>query len=840
MAVFKKYKETKIVGEKGTSWYVQIHKKDYDELVPNPNFIEDSTGWSGLNEVWVSNNGKGGLRLPGGSAATGSASISGLVNSTTYYVTLKLTKNTTGVRIRLKDGSLTNVFGTGIHKLQITSGTGSSFFYIDNIVSGNYSEVVIDQVSVSPTQYNDYNIDLAEEGFEITWNGEGSTRQRTFIGSECTLKTFIRNDDEESFLYDILDGGFKEYFIRIYKGVPSTLANIWWYGYIQPSFDTVRNSYYPYEANINATDSYGYYEKDPISIFTAGGLYTAETAKNSNHSPAKIFTDFVKNMDLYSTTTIDGPCPSGHPFVCTGVKWTTQADKTLNTDPANRYYFTKGAFADNKDFPFEYKEFDAIENVAKALNVVGFLAEGSYYFLQPNEYLNNTTAANKVYKYHQVASSDVFGTVTPYPTTGSNITSLLTIDQSTNALLGGSSYVYEPPLKSATLTYTSQNKPFEMSKGAELSNNVEYSSGQILANASYDLNFDITHLEDIDLDSVQTSGNAGWLGASSGMKVAHSTFSTTMTLEIKVTDGGSNTKYLAVDETIGGGDPGIYRYPRLVWTDLQRPITLHRGYGHPDISTYTFYSGTWNSSYATGGDESIDNSNGPCYISEDWIGGQGSTPGVVNFRTDFKFSSSLPKIDFNGTVYVKVNVGSTQLYQRGSHTFPMQTYAQTVVFPLTANTRTNVKTVVNDVSSIPLAATSSDVTTAKYTATQTTNTAVEVVDLGGLVIGQNTSNPTFSIRDYYNVPISAFFQVGTDDTTSTSLNQLLVDEYLDMQVTPLKILQGSIQSSDISPLKIIKYSLNNDGNYEYFMFLGGTFNAQSEIMNGEWFRLKKG
>ena len=94
MAVFKKYKETKIVGEKGTSWYVQIHKKDYDELVPNPNFIEDSTGWSGLNEVWVSNNGKGGLRLPGGSAATGSASISGLVNSTTYYVTLKLTKNT--------------------------------------------------------------------------------------------------------------------------------------------------------------------------------------------------------------------------------------------------------------------------------------------------------------------------------------------------------------------------------------------------------------------------------------------------------------------------------------------------------------------------------------------------------------------------------------------------------------------------------------------------------------------------------------------------------------------------------------------------------------------------
>ena len=97
---------------------------------------------------------------------------------------------------------------------------------------------------------------LGGEGFEITWNGQGSTRDRVFLGSECVLNLMVQNDTDEDLLYDILDSGFKKYFIRIYKNSTSG-SDIWWYGYIQPSFDTIENAPYPYVSKITATDSYG-------------------------------------------------------------------------------------------------------------------------------------------------------------------------------------------------------------------------------------------------------------------------------------------------------------------------------------------------------------------------------------------------------------------------------------------------------------------------------------------------------------------------------------------------------------------------------------------------------
>ena len=32
---------------------------------------------------------------------------------------------------------------------------------------------------------------LSGEGFEITWNGQGSTRERIFLGSECVISMFV-------------------------------------------------------------------------------------------------------------------------------------------------------------------------------------------------------------------------------------------------------------------------------------------------------------------------------------------------------------------------------------------------------------------------------------------------------------------------------------------------------------------------------------------------------------------------------------------------------------------------------------------------------------------------
>ena len=107
-----------------------------------------------------------------------------------------------------------------------------------------------------------------------------------------------------------------------------------------------------------------------------------------------------------------------------------------------------------------------------------------------------------------------------------------------------------------------------------------------------------------------------------------------------------------------------------------------------------------------------------------------------------------------------------------------------------------------------------------------------------VIIGQTLFAPEVAITDADNIPITTDFQRGNDTAGKEQLTQLLVKEFLELQQSPLQILQGDIQSANISPLDIIKYSINDDTNFEYYMFLGGKFKAKSEIMQGEWFRIK--
>ena len=105
-------------------------------------------------------------------------------------------------------------------------------------------------------------------------------------------------------------------------------------------------------------------------------------------------------------------------------------------------------------------------------------------------------------------------------------------------------------------------------------------------------------------------------------------------------------------------------------------------------------------------------------------------------------------------------------------------------------------------------------------------------------IGVTETDATYALTDINNESVTALFQRGTDTAGAENFTQLLVKEFLELQKSPLKILQADIQSNNISPRKIIKYSLNDDGVFDYYMFLGGTLKAESEIMSGEWFRIK--
>ena len=44
---------------------------------------------------------------------------------------------------------------------------------------------------------------LNGEGFTINWSGQGGTRYRQFINSECVLNMYAQNDTDEALIYDI-------------------------------------------------------------------------------------------------------------------------------------------------------------------------------------------------------------------------------------------------------------------------------------------------------------------------------------------------------------------------------------------------------------------------------------------------------------------------------------------------------------------------------------------------------------------------------------------------------------------------------------------------------------
>ena len=103
--------------------------------------------------------------------------------------------------------------------------------------------------------------DLQGEGFEIKWSGQGGTRDRTFIGSECSINLYIKGDTDENFLYEeLLKKGERHHYVRIYKNNINN-DGLWWFGWITPGFDSIQNTPYPYSTRITATDSYGFYTK---------------------------------------------------------------------------------------------------------------------------------------------------------------------------------------------------------------------------------------------------------------------------------------------------------------------------------------------------------------------------------------------------------------------------------------------------------------------------------------------------------------------------------------------------------------------------------------------------
>ena len=202
------------------------------------------------------------------------------------------------------------------------------------------------------------------------------------------------------------------------------------------------------------------------------------------------------------------------------------------------------------------------------------------------------------------------------------------------------------------------------------------------------------------------------------------------------------------------------------------------------------------------------------------------------FRQHLKFKVKIPQLSSTSSVFVKVDTDLAVLaYNPGGQgsTYSINPSSTGVTKESTSG---GITLEVEETTSL-------STNEARFTETSTSSTSTENFNLDDVLIGVTESDATYSITDINNEAVTENLYRGSNQVEGEVATQLLVKEFLEMQQSPLQILQGSIQSANISPLDIVKYKLNsNAAAAKYYMFFGGTFKANSEIMEGEWFRIK--
>ena len=636
-------------------------------------------------------------------------------------------------------------------------------------------------------------IDLSGEGFEITWNGQGGTRDRVFLGSECKLNCFVKDNTDESFLYDTIDLGYKKFYIRIYKGAVNN-DNLWWYGWLQPAFDKVENLPFPYVFQLTATDSYGFWSKQKEKIFAN------DSERNQAHSVRDILFTMIDDMDLRKTASGElAPIPYNFNWCRTSLDWYREGETNTSGDPAVLYKAAKGFVnntpiedGDSFDTAFRYKPIDVFNGVLKAFNTIGFLAEGYYNFIQPNNLADNITGNLNVFEYNSDSQSN--------PSNPETLQTLLIIGQNNNDILGGSTITYEPSFESVAVNFKGGFSNFDITPGQLLDNEFYCGSLQSGLGGLLNLVFRAEYFERISSFNTDTSNSVDqWCYTTLGQ------------LKIRITDG-SDTYYLR--QTQGSNV--------LTWENTESPILVYRGFAVNDslpVNNISFMAvGPLNvPQYIAGGPTSMT------------IGPNNS---YYKFYTEMYFNASVEQPIITGDVYLEFDC-SNYYFQRHNSTDVVTTLPSQPTPTTTSITCEQIELTPGEYNE------QNDVADGvTYTATQDNNNALEQFDLGDVKLGKSLINDLSSIKytdGSIDKVVSGFRRGTSGDFKNPSL--LLVNEFLELQVDPLEILQADIQSPNISPLKLIRYNINGDTNYKYYSFLGGTFKAQSEILSGEWFRV---
>lgn len=846
---FGKFKFNNFRGACGSYFTIEIFKKDYSDndnqgnpvIYPEttqardfPNNNSFITYWNGPSTAgwsWSSDYGGSALHTAGDT------------DSLVYVFDYNLLVSGQQYEVIIELNGISNP--QAANQIRVKLGTASTDAYTEN---GTYTSIVTangGQLSLDPTTNfagNVVSISLKKyfapaeefntqgEGFEVTWNGQGETRNRQFLASECKIFYLVENTSTENFLYSIVNGGIKQYYVRIYRSQfpygtaqGTSHTQIFWYGYIMPAFDAIENTSFPYVFTLTANDSYGLYGKKEVENFAN------EAEKTNRHSIKNIFRDFLIDNDLNDIEQL------GQYTLNTNIDW-WQASLGYGTyNPALKYHVSKGfvtkptTYTDTGEIeynnkPFEYKSIDVLNGVLKAMNLVGLQSDGGYWFIQPNSFIGNTLGQATIYRYTNAGFTQDPNSPFTFPFNEEVIMNSLTslAEQSDTKILAGSTITYEPALRNVKINYQPGFANFSISSGQDLTTEF-YAGSMQTGTGDYFLHFEAEFKEKFDNDDFVFNAPVGGID----WRLIDSAYITTGTLKIKITDG-STTKYLVSTEQ------------NLEWVSASSNIILYRGY---NATTSNAVNNEGELAIGQVQDNIPTNNNGhssgPCQV----YNAGGSNKRAV---TQIKFEGIVNDPGISGDIFVEFDCSNNYFQavrDNPSGPFPdyLWTYddvnnptiisssckAQNITFTAldTDNEETNVSNGI------------------EYVASQNELEAFESEDLGDIRLGRNVNNLMYAIQYDSNPALGVQNWVSIDNlqrgnpTPATPFNptQLLINEYLQMGVEPLEILQADIRSKFYSPRKIIKYSINNDGNFKYYMFMGGTYKASSEVMSGEWF-----
>ena len=289
---------------------------------------------------------------------------------------------------------------------------------------------------------------------------------------------------------------------------------------------------------------------------------------------------------------------------------------------------------------------------------------------------------------------------------------------------------------------------------------------------------------------------------------------TTITWDLKLTDG-SQTKYLKKNSSA----------PFYTWEDVEPGNVLVVGY----------QSGGLSNSNPSGSDSDTT----PCSIYQ--------SGGYYYANTNVTYTSSLIDLPpFTGSVSLKFT-GENSYHQWTSALFgTFGYYANFNDSLLTSITHYNNFTSGSEITDTESSTINEEVQGIQYSSNNNNTVAEELFDFNDIIIGttggiidsenNNTqANVQYLNSDNQEVSATGGFRKGNSGNYF-NITQLLCNEFLSLQTEPLEILQAEVFSPDISPLKLLKYSINDDTDFKYYSFLGGSFGAQSETMKGEWFK----